>query len=188
MSFVAIGKIMLNDIEKILYSEQEIAKRCVELAQEIESYYKQEQESPLIVGLLKGSVPFMAELMKRFTIPCDLDFMQVSSYVGTTSVGDVKVKKDLDSSCHGRYVLIVEDIIDTGRTLKSVKKMFLDKGAKDVKIVTLLNKPEGRVVDIEADFEGFVIPDEFVVGYGLDYNQKYRNLPFVGILKPEIYE
>lgn len=175
-------------IKEVLISEEVINQKCCELAQEIEKYYRELNEEPLIVGLLKGSVPFMAEIMKRFSIPCEIDFMQVSSYVGTKSVGDIRIKKDLDGSCDGKCVLIVEDIIDTGRTLKSVKQMFYNKGAKDVKIVALLNKPEGRVVDIEADWEGFKIPDEFVVGYGLDYDQKYRNLPYVGILKPEIYE
>lgn len=179
---------MKNAIKEILISEEAIAKRCCELAAEIEDYYKNVDEELLIVGLLKGSVPFMAELMKRFTIPCEIDFMQVSSYVGTKSVGDIQIKKDLDGSCEGKCVLIVEDIIDTGKTLQSVKKMFFNKGAKDVKIVTLLNKPSGRLVEIEADYEGFVIPNEFVVGYGLDYDQKYRNLPYVGILKPEVYE
>lgn len=179
---------MNNDIKEILLSEEQISQRCCELAQEIENYYKGLDSEILIVGLLKGSVPFMAELMKRFTMPCTIDFMQVSSYVGTKSVGDIKIKKDLDGSCDDKCVLIVEDIIDTGRTLKSVKQMFYNKGAKDVKIVSLLNKPEGRVVDIEADWEGFKIPDEFVVGYGLDFDQKYRNLPFVGILDPKVYE
>ena len=177
-----------DDIKEVLFSEEEISNRCKEIALDIEKYYKELNEEPLLVGLLKGSVPFMAELMKRFTIPCEIDFMQVSSYVGTKSVGDIQIKKDLDKSCENRCVLIIEDIVDTGKTLKSVKQMLYNKGAKDVKIVTLLDKPEGRKVDIEADFFGFNIPDAFVVGYGLDYDQKYRNLPYVGVLKPEVYE
>ena len=177
-----------KDIERVLISEEEIAKRCVELAQEIDAYYEDKGYDLLVVGLLKGSVPFMAEIMKRFQTTCEIDFMSVSSYVGTKSVGDIKINKDIDHTCDGKAVLIIEDIIDTGKTLKSVKKMFYNKGAVDVKVVTLLNKPEGRKVDIEADFEGFVIPDEFVVGYGLDFDQKYRNLPYIGVLKPEVYE
>ncbi|MGM9912463.1 hypoxanthine phosphoribosyltransferase [Floccifex sp.] len=177
-----------KDIERVLISEEQIANRCKELAAELESYYSQFKEPLLIVGLLKGSVPFMSELMKRFTIPCEIDFMKVSSYVGTKSVGDVKINKDLDDTCDGKCVLIVEDIIDTGKTIKAVKQVFYNKGATDVKIVSLLDKPEGRKVDIEADYVGFTIPNEFVVGYGLDYNQKYRNLPFVGVLSPSVYE
>lgn len=177
-----------KDIARVLINEEEIASRCKELAVELEKTYKDLEEPLLIVGLLKGSVPFMSELMKRFTIPCEIDFMKVSSYVGTKSVGDVKINKDLDHSCEGKCVLIVEDIIDTGKTIKAVKQMFYHKGAKDVKIVSLLNKPEGRKVEIEADYVGFDIPDEFVVGYGLDYDQKYRNLPYVGVLSPKVYE
>ncbi|MCF0105173.1 MAG: hypoxanthine phosphoribosyltransferase [Holdemanella sp.] len=177
-----------NDIERILVSEEEIAARCVELAHALETHYKDEKEPVLIVGLLRGSVPFMAELMKRFSFPCEIDFMSVSSYSGSKSTGDVKINKDMDVSCENRPVLIVEDIVDTGRTLKAVKHLFFHRGAKDVKIVSLLDKPDRRVVDIEADYVGFTIPNEFVVGYGLDYDQKYRNLPYIGVLKREIYE
>ena len=177
-----------TDVESILFTEEQIAARCVELAQQIEKDYNEKNEIPVIVGLLKGSVPFMAELMKRFTFPCEIDFMSVSSYKGTESVGDVRIMKDMDLSCKDRPILLVEDIVDTGRTLKEVKKMFARKGATDVKIVALLNKPDRRVVDIEADYIGYNVPDEFVVGYGLDYNQKYRNLPYIGVLKHEVYE
>lgn len=177
-----------DDILKVLFSEEEIAKRCTELAAQIEADYVKDNVQPLIVGLLKGSVPFMAELMKRFTIPCEIDFMSVSSYEGTHSLGDVRIDKDMDLSSNAKSILLVEDIIDTGRTLKEVKRMLFNKGSRDVRIVTLLDKPDGRVVDIEADYVGFEVPNEFVVGYGLDYNQKYRNLPFIGVLKPEIYE
>ena len=177
-----------EDVERVLFTEEEVAARCIELAKEIEADYTTEKEVPIIVGLLRGSVPFMAELMKRFSFLCEIDFMSVSSYVGTESVGKVNVKKDIDLPCQGRPVLIVEDIVDTGRTLYEVKKMFIQKGAKDVKIVSLLDKPERRVADIKADYIGFTVPDEFVVGYGLDYNQKYRNLPYIGVLKPEVYE
>lgn len=143
---------------------------------------------PIVVGLLRGSVPFMAELIKRFTFPCEIDFMSVSSYDGTESIGDVKIDKDMELSSKERAILLVEDIVDTGRTLSEVKKMFINKGATNVKIVALLDKPSRRVVDIHADYIGFEVPNEFVVGYGLDYNQKYRNLPYIGILKREIYE
>lgn len=180
---------MINkDIDRVLLSEEEIAQRCVELADQIQKDYEKEGVVPIVVGLLKGSVPFMAELMKRFTFPCEIDFMSVSSYEGTESIGDVKIDKDMDLSSKDRAILLVEDIVDTGRTLKEVKKMFERKGSNDVKIVALLDKPDRRVVDIEADYIGFKVPNEFVVGYGLDYNQKYRNLPFIGILKPEVYE
>lgn len=180
---------MINqDIEKILLTEEQIEQRCIELALQIEKDYAQEGVVPIVVGLLKGSVPFMAELIKRLSFPCEIDFMSVSSYDGTESIGDVKIDKDMDLSSKDRSILVVEDIVDTGRTLAEVKKMFFHKGAADVKIVSLLDKPERRVVDIEADYVGFRVPNEFVVGYGLDYNQKYRNLPFVGVLKREIYE
>ncbi|EOS59525.1 hypoxanthine phosphoribosyltransferase [Firmicutes bacterium M10-2] len=177
-----------EDIEKVLLTEEQIEQRCKELAEQIEKDYEKEGNVPIIVGLLRGSVPFMAELMKRFTFPCEIDFMSVSSYDGTESIGDVRIEKDMDLSSKNRSVLVVEDIVDTGRTLKEVKKMFMNKGAEDVKIVSLLDKPSRRVVDIEADYVGFTVPNEFVVGYGLDFNQKYRNLPYIGVLKPEIYE
>lgn len=177
-----------SDIEKVLLTEEQIEQRCIELAQQIERDYEEEGTVPIIVGLLKGSIPFMAELIKRFTFPCEIDFMSVSSYDGTESIGDVRIEKDMDLSTKSRSVLVVEDIVDTGRTLAEVKKMFFNKGATDVKIVSLLDKPDRRVVDIEADYIGFTVPNEFVVGYGLDFNQKYRNLPFIGVLKSEIYE
>lgn len=177
-----------QDIETVLLTEEQIEKRCVELAKQIEDDYNKEGEVPIVVGLLRGSVPFMAELIKRFTFPCEIDFMSVSSYDGTESIGDVKIDKDMDLSSKERAILLVEDIVDTGRTLSEVKKMFINKGATNVKIVALLDKPSRRVVDIQADYIGFEVPNEFVVGYGLDYNQKYRNLPYIGILKREIYE
>lgn len=177
-----------QDVQEILLQEQEIEDRCRELAAEIEKDYQKEHVVPIVVGLLKGSVPFMAELIKYFEDPIAIDFMSVSSYQGTHSGGDVKIDKDMDLSCKNRHVLIVEDIVDTGRTLKEVKDLLYNKGAKDVKIVSLLDKPSNRVVEIEADYVGFTVPNAFVVGYGLDYNQLYRNLPYIGILKPEVYE
>lgn len=183
-----MSEIISNDIERVLLTEDQIEERCRELAAEIEEDYESRHIQPIVVGLLKGSVPFMAELIKYFKHPIEIDFMSVSSYNGTESVGDVKIDKDMDLSSKGKNVLIVEDIVDTGRTLREVKKLFYNKGAEDVKIAALLDKPDRRVVDIRADFIGFTVPNEFVVGYGLDYNQKYRNLPYIGILKPEIYQ
>jgi len=175
-----------KNILKVLVSEDEIRERCVQLGKQISEDYKESR--PVFVGLLKGSVPFLAELIKRIEIDCEVDFMDVSSYEGTESTGEVKIIKDLDRSIKNDDVIIVEDIVDTGKTLKTVKELLYAKGAKSVVIVTLLNKPEGRVVEIEPEYVGFNVPDEFVVGYGLDYNQIYRNLPYVGVLKEECYK
>ena len=174
-----------QDIEKILLSEEEIENRCVELAHQIEEDYKESGETPIVVGLLKGSVPFMAELIKRFEFPCEIDFMSVSSYDGTESIGDVRILKDMDLSCKNRSILVVEDIIDTGLTLYNLKKMLSSRNPESLKICTLLDKPSRRIADIKGDYCGFVIPDKFVVGYGMDLNEKYRNLPFIGIYESE---
>lgn len=175
---------MHNDVKKILVSSEEITKREKELADEISKYYKEKNSVPVIVGLLKGSVPFMMGLVMKLDIDCEIDFMDVSSYSGTNSI-EVKVIKDIEGSVTDRDVLIVEDIVDTGKTLEKVTEMFKNKGAKEIKIVTLLDKPARREKAIEADYIGFVVPDEFVIGYGLDYNQKYRNLPYIGVIKEE---
>lgn len=175
---------MHNDVKKILVSSEEIAKREQELADEISKYYKEKNSIPVIVGLLKGSVPFMMGLVMKLDIDCEIDFMDVSSYSGTNSI-EVRVIKDIEGSVTDRDVLIVEDIVDTGKTLEKVTEMFKNKGAKEIKIVTLLDKPARREKAIEADYIGFVVPDEFVIGYGLDYNQKYRNLPYIGVIKEE---
>lgn len=175
---------MHNDVKKILVSSEEITKREQELADEISKYYKEKNSIPVIVGLLKGSVPFMMGLVMKLDIDCEIDFMDVSSYSGTNSI-EVKVIKDIEGSVTDRDVLIVEDIVDTGKTLEKVTEMFKNKGAKEIKIVTLLDKPARREKAIEADYIGFVVPDEFVIGYGLDYNQKYRNLPYIGVIKEE---
>ena len=176
---------MHKDIDRILLSEEEIVNRCKELGKQISMDYA--GKHLVLVGLLKGSVPFMSELMKRIECDTEIDFMDVSSYDGTESQGDVRIIKDLDRSPKDDDILIVEDIVDTGRTLKTVKKLLLSKGASSVKIVTLLDKPDRRVVEIEPDYCGFIVPNEFVVGYGLDFNKKYRNLPYIGVLKPECY-
>lgn len=179
---------MRDVVEKVLVTQEEIIKKCAELGQQITEDYKAKGETPLVVGLLKGSVPFMAEIIKYIDLDIQIDFMDVSSYQGTESIGDIRIDKDLDCSVKGLSILLVEDIVDTGRTLQEVTRLLRNKGASDVKVVSLLDKPERRVVEIDADYVGFTIPNEFVIGYGLDYDQKYRNLPYIGVLKPEIYE
>ena len=177
---------MNKNIKKILISEEEIIERCKQLGKQLTIEYQ--DKNPIFIALLKGSVPFMAELMKYVECDMEIDFMDVSSYAGTHSTGEIRINKDLDRSILDCDVIIVEDIVDTGKTLKRIKELLLSKGARSVKIVTLLDKPEGRKVDIDVDYSGFIIPDEFVVGFGLDFNQKYRNLPYVGVLKEECYK
>lgn len=176
---------MHKDVKKILLTEDQIVSKCQELGQLITKEYK--DNPPLLVALLKGSVPFLAELIKHIDLDIEYDFMDVSSYEGTESVGDVKILKDLDRSIREMNILLVEDIVDTGRTIKEVTRLLKNKGATDVKVVTLLDKPSRRVVDLKADFVGFEIPNEFVIGFGLDYNEKYRNLPYVAVIKDELY-
>ena len=177
---------MNKDVKKVLVSQEQITERTKELGKQISEDYK--DKYPILVALLKGSVPFMAELMKYIDIDMETEYMDVSSYAGTKSTGEVKIIKDLDRSIKGCDVIIVEDIVDTGRTLKTVKELLLSKGANSVKIVTLLDKPQGRVVEVDVDYVAFTIPDEFVIGFGLDFDQKYRNLPYVGVLKEECYK
>ncbi len=175
-----------TDIKKILVSEEEIFEKSKELGQIIAKEYA--DKKPLLVGILKGSIPFMAELIKHIDAHIETDYMVVSSYHGgTESSGTVKIVKDLDNSVAGRHIIFVEDIIDTGRTLKELKELFALRQAASIKIATLLDKPEGRVVEIEPDYTCFTIPNEFVVGFGLDYDENYRNLPYVGVLKEEVY-
>ncbi len=178
---------MHKDMREVLITEEEIISRIKELGKEISDYYR-DKEPVIVVGLLKGSVPFMAELIKHIDLDIEIDFMDVSSYVGTESQSDVRINKDLDRSINDCHVLLVEDIVDTGKTLARVKEMMHSKGAEDVKIVTLLNKEERREVEIHVDYVGFEVPNEFVVGFGLDFNQKYRNLPYIGVLKEECYK
>ena len=175
-----------QDIKKILISHDEIVTAARELGQKLTEDYQ--GKNPILVGILKGSVPFMAELIKHIDTHIELDFMLVSSYHGgTSSSGVINIIKDMDQDIKGRDILFVEDIIDTGKTLKSLKELFEGRQPASVKIATLLDKPEGRLVDIEADYTCFTIPNEFVVGYGLDYDENYRNLPYIGILKEEVY-
>lgn len=178
---------MHQDLKKILVSEEEIVAKCKELGARISYDYRTVGEIPLLVAVLKGSVPFLAELVKHIDLDIEFDFMDVSSYEGTESIGDVRIIKDLDRSIKGTSILLVEDIVDTGRTIKEVTRLLLNKGATEVKIVSLLDKPSRRVIEISADYVGFEIPNEFVVGFGLDFNEKYRNLPYVGVLKDEFY-
>ncbi|WEG73263.1 hypoxanthine phosphoribosyltransferase [Vagococcus intermedius] len=176
-----------KDIERTLYSREEIAAKTKELGQKITADYA--DKTPLVIGILKGAIPFMAELVRDIDVYLEMDFMDVSSYGDAlVSSGEVKIVKDLDTNVEGRDILIVEDIIDSGRTLNYLVELFKYRKANSVKLVTLLDKPEGRVVDLTPDYFGFHVPNEFVVGYGLDYKDRYRNLPFVGVLKPEIYE
>ncbi|MFV0381133.1 MAG: hypoxanthine phosphoribosyltransferase [Breznakia sp.] len=179
---------MHPDVAKILITREEIAQKCKELGKCISEEYKARNEIPVLVGLLSGSVPFLSELMRYIELDVTIDFMDVSSYDGAKTIGSIRIDKDLSTSAAGKTILLVEDIVDTGTTLVEVKRMLANKGAKSVEVVSLLDKPERRTQDVQAEYVGFKIPNEFVVGYGLDFNQKYRNLPYVGILKREIYE
>lgn len=179
---------MHQDIARVLLTEDQIKARVRELGAELMQDY--EDKNPVFVGVLKGVVVFYADMIRAFDAPCQLDFMWVSSYQGTQSTGNMVVRKDVTTDLTGRHVVILEDILDTGRSLRFVVDHLKSKGAASVKICTLLDKPEGRVpgYEIQAEYTGFSIPNAFVVGYGLDYDEKYRNLPYVGILKPEVYE
>ncbi|WP_456277127.1 hypoxanthine phosphoribosyltransferase [Bacillus sp. AK128] len=178
---------MHEEIEKVLVTEEEIQKKVLELGNMLTAEYK--DRFPLAVGVLKGAMPFMGDLLKRVETHLEMDFMDVSSYGNSTvSSGEVKIIKDLNTSVEGRDILIIEDIIDSGLTLSYLVELFKYRKAKTIKIVTLLDKPTGRQADIKADFVGFVVPDEFVVGYGLDFAERYRNLPYIGVLKPEVYK
>lgn len=178
---------MREDIEKILLDEEQISKKIKEIGNTISKDYK--GKDLILIGVLKGSIMYMANLAREIDIPCTMDFMSVSSYGNsTTSSGIVKILKDLDVSIEGKDVLIVEDIIDSGITLKYLQKYLRAKNPNSVEITTLLNKPERRKADIDVKYIGFEVPDYFLVGYGLDYAEKYRNLPFIGILKEEIYK
>lgn len=177
---------MHSDIFEILYSEEEIQAKVRELGAAISRDY--EGRNPLVICVLKGAFIFMADLAKNISIPIELDFMAVSSYGNSTrSSGEVRIVKDLETSVEGRDVIIVEDIIDSGLTLTYIIDVLERRNAHSVAVVALFDKPGRRTVDLNADYTGFVLPDAFIVGYGLDYAEKYRNLPYVGILKPEIY-
>ena len=174
-----------EEIASVLVSEEEIKEICKRLGEQISKDY--EGKRVLLVSVLKGAVVFMADIMRNITCDCDIDFMAVSSYSGTKTTGVVKFKKDLDIDPDGRDILIIEDILDSGVTLSYLKNILADRNAASIKICAFLDKPANRKADISADYVGKVIPDEFVVGYGLDYDENYRNLPYVGILSPNVY-
>ena len=176
---------MQDGIAKVLISEEELKEICKRLGEQISKDY--EGKNLLLVSVLKGAVVFMADLLRNITCDCEIDFMAVSSYSGAKTTGVVKFKKDLDINPEDCDILLVEDILDSGITLSYLKKVLLDRNARSIKVCTLLDKPANRQADIVADYVGKVVPDEFVVGYGLDYDEKYRNLPFVGVLSPEVY-
>lgn len=177
---------MKNDVERVFFSKEEIQKRVEELGEQISRDYEGKQ--PLLVGILKGCFVFMADLSRALTVKCDIDFMAVSSYGnGTSSTGAVKIVKDLNADIEGRHILIIEDILDSGITLNYLRGYLEQRKPASIKICTLLDKKARRSADIQADYCGFDCPDAFIVGYGLDYAEKYRNLPYIGVLKPEIY-
>jgi hypoxanthine phosphoribosyltransferase len=177
---------LFSDIQEVLYSEEQIQGKIKELGELLSTDY--EGKNPLVICVLKGAFIFMADLVKQIRVPLEIDFMAVSSYgQSTKSSGVVKIIKDLDVPVEGRHILIVEDIIDSGLTLSYLIDVLERRNAKTISVVALFNKPARRTVELEPDYAGYVLPDEFVVGYGLDYAEKYRNLPFIGILKPEIY-
>ena len=177
---------MQQDIGTILVTEEEIAERIKVLGRQISEDYAGKE--PLFVGVLKGCFIFMADLMRACGLQCTVDFMVVSSYgAGTTSSGAVEIVKDLSQDIAGKDVIIVEDILDSGNTLSYLSRYMQARQPASIRIVTLLDKPDRRTAEVKADYIGFTIPDDFVVGYGLDYDQRYRNLPYIGVLKPEVY-
>ena len=178
---------MEKNIERVLLSEEQIQSRIRELGQELSREYA--GKNPIFIGVLKGVVVFYADMVRSITVPCQLDFMWISSYSGTESTGKMNVKQGLSADIKGRHVVILEDIFDTGNSLQFTYQYLLEKEPASLKICTLLDKPDRRNpnVTVKPDYTGFVIPNEFVVGYGLDFNEFYRNLPYVGVLKPEAY-
>lgn len=174
-----------QDVEKVLISEQEIKDICKRLGEQITRDY--EGKKLLVVSVLKGAIVFMADLLREIKCDCEIDFIAVSSYSGTKTTGVVKFKKDLDIDPDGMDILIVEDILDSGVTLSYLRGVLMGRNANSIKICTLLDKPANRRADIKADYVGAEVPDAFIIGYGLDYNEKYRNLPFVGVLAPHVY-
>ena len=179
---------MTNSIAKVLLTEEKIKARIAELGKVLSEEYA--DKDPIFVGVMKGVVIFFADMIREITVPCQLDFMWISSYSGTSSTGKMEVKRDISSDLKGRHVVILEDIFDTGNSLDFTYKHLLSKEPASLKICTLLDKPEGRRpgITLVPDYVGFTIPNEFVVGYGLDFNEHYRNLPYVGVLKPEAYQ
>ncbi len=179
---------MHKDIERILLTEEQIKARIKEMGQKLTREYA--GKDPIFVGVLKGVVVFYADMVRAIDVPCQFDFMWISSYEGTNSTGKMNVKKDISADIKGRHVVILEDIFDTGNSLDYTYHHLLAKEPASLKVVTLLDKPDRRRagITLQADYTGFVIPNEFVVGYGLDFNEHYRNLPYIGVLKPEAYK
>ena len=179
---------MERDIQEVLITEEQLRERIAQLGEELTREYA--DKNPVIVGVLKGVVVFYSDMIRQIKTKCEMDFMVLSSYSGTNSTGTTVVKKDLGVDIKGRHVLILEDIFDTGNSLNFTYQNLIAREPASLKICTLLDKPERRRPDVtlQADYVGFTIPNAFVVGYGLDYNEQYRNLPYVGILKPEVYE
>ena len=179
---------MHNDIERILITEEEIQAKVKELGEILTEEYK--GKNPIVVGVLKGVVVFYADMIRQIKVPCQMDFMWISSYQGTESNSKMLVRQKLSNNIEGRHVLILEDIFDTGRSLQFLVDTLKEQNPASLKICTFLDKPERRKpnITLTADYTGYVIPNEFVVGYGLDFNEKYRNLPYIGVLKPEAYE
>ncbi len=176
---------MRRDIERILISEEELQDKISRMGKQISDDFR--GKDPIFVGVLKGCFIFMADLMRHVDIHCSVDFMAVSSYSGTSSTGAVKINKDLSEDIEGRHIIIVEDILDSGVTLSYLKQYLMVRKPASISIATLMDKPSRRKADVHADYSCFEVPDAFVVGYGLDYNERYRNLPYIGVLKPEIY-
>lgn len=178
---------MRDDIQQVLFSQQELQSKISELGARITRDYAGKE--PIFVGVLKGCFVFMADLMRAVDLPCQIDFMSVSSYgKGTVSSGEVQITKDMSYDIAGRDLIIVEDILDSGVTLNYLKGYLEHRNPNSIRIVTLFDKPARRKAPIKADYYGYEVPDAFIVGYGLDYAEKYRNLPYIGVLKPEIYE
>jgi hypoxanthine phosphoribosyltransferase len=177
---------MQDDIKEVLFSQERLAEIVADMGKRISKDY--EDKNLLMVSILKGSVVFMTDLMRAITVPCSIDFMAVSSYgSGVKTTGVVKIIKDLDIDLKGWDVLVVEDILDSGLTLSYILEILQAREPKSIRLCTLFDKPERRTANVKADYVGTIVPDEFIVGYGLDYAEKYRNLPYVGILKPEVY-
>ena len=176
-----------KDIDHILFSEEQLKARVREIAGQIDRDFAGKE--PMLISVLRGSFIFMADLMRSITLPCTVDFMAVSSYgAGTTSSGQVKITKDLSESIEGRDIIVVEDILDSGNTLSYLLQILQARHPASMKLCTLLDKPDRRIKPVHVDYSGFSIPDEFVAGYGLDFAEKYRNLPYIGVLKPCVYE
>ena len=179
---------MEKDIAKVLVTEEQIQAKVAELGEILTKEY--EGKNPIVVGVLKGVVVFYSDMIRQIKVPCQMDFMWISSYAGTESTGGMVVRRDISNDIKGRHVLILEDIFDTGNSLDFTYKHLMEKEPASLKICTFLDKPERRnpAVTLVPDYVGFTIPNEFVVGYGLDYDEYYRNLPYIGVLKPEAYE